>query len=76
MAPFWKKTGGGVEPQGASAQSAPTGLKKQQQQPIELGTIEYCNITQDGRHGDYDAAIAAATESGKPLFANFVEWSG
>jgi hypothetical protein len=46
------------------------------QQSIELGTIEYCNLSKDGRHGDYDTAIRLATETGKPIFANFVEWSG
>lgn len=45
-------------------------------QPIELGTINYCNLTADGRHGDYDMALRAAAEADKPLFANFVEWSG
>ena len=45
-------------------------------QPIELGTINYSNLTKDGRHGDYEAALEAAQRSGKPLFVNFVEWSG
>ena len=45
-------------------------------QPVELGTIHYCNLTPDGKHGDYDAALQAAAASGKPIFANFVEWSG
>ena len=37
----------------------------------------YCNlVTPDQRHGDYDAALQAAAASGKPIFANFVEWSG
>jgi hypothetical protein len=45
-------------------------------QPIELGTINYCNLTADGRHGDYDAALRAAAQADKPLFVNFVEWSG
>lgn len=53
-----------------------------QQQAVELGTLRYCNLTPDGRHGDYDAALnaaAAAANNGskhKPIFANFVEWSG
>lgn len=48
-----------------------------QHQAVELGTIHYCNLlTPDQRHGDYDAALQAAAESGKPIFANFVEWSG
>jgi hypothetical protein len=45
-------------------------------QPIELGTINYANLTPDGRHGDFDAAVKKAAETGKPIFANFVEWSG
>lgn len=45
-------------------------------QPIELGTIEYCNLTSDGKHGDFDVALQAAAATGKPIFANFVEWSG
>ena len=46
-------------------------------QAVELGTIHYCNLlTPDQRHGDYDAALQAAKASGKPIFANFVEWSG
>ena len=45
-------------------------------QAVELGTIEYINLTTDGKHGDYDQAIAASLETGKPSFANFVEWSG
>ena len=45
-------------------------------QAVELGTIHYCNLTPDQRHGDYDAALQAAAASGKPIFANFVEWSG
>lgn len=45
-------------------------------QAVELGTIEYKNLTEDGRHGDYAKALDAAKESGKPIFANFVEWSG
>ena len=43
-------------------------------QPIELGTIHYRNLTHDGRHGDYQAALDAAND--KPLFCNFAEWSG
>ena len=49
-------------------------------QPIELGTIHYQNLTADGRHGDYEAALHAASPeqnpTGKPLFCNFVEWTG
>lgn len=45
-------------------------------QPIELGTIEYVNLSSDGKHGDFDHAVQVARETGKPIFANFVEWSG
>jgi hypothetical protein len=46
-------------------------------QPIELGTIQYCNITSDGRHGDYDTVLQIASQNlEKPIFANFVEWTG
>jgi hypothetical protein len=54
---------------------APAAVRKSGQ-PIELGTIDYCNLTADGKHGDFDAALRAATETGQPIFANFVEWSG
>mmetsp|Transcript_21393 Transcript_21393/g.61354 ORF Transcript_21393/g.61354 Transcript_21393/m.61354 type:complete len:85 (-) Transcript_21393:2060-2314(-) len=43
---------------------------------IELGTIQYVNLTSDARHGDYQTAIDIASQTGKPIFANFVEWSG
>lgn len=43
---------------------------------VELGTIRYVNLTIDGRHGDYHTAIDVAHATGKPIFANFVEWSG
>ena len=43
---------------------------------IELGSIEYVNLTPDGKHGDFDKALSIARETGKPIFANFVEWSG
>jgi hypothetical protein len=45
-------------------------------QYVELGSIDYVNLTRDGKHGDYDTAIATAKATGKPIFANFVEWSG
>ena len=45
-------------------------------QYVELGTIEYVNLTADGKHGDYDTAVREASETGRPIFANFVEWSG
>ena len=50
---------------------------KQPPQPIELGTIHYCNITPDGRHGDYNTVLQIASQNlNKPIFVNFVEWSG
>lgn len=45
-------------------------------QAVELGTIDYVNLTPDRKHGDYDTAVQTALQTGKPLFANFVEWSG
>jgi len=45
-------------------------------QAVELGTINYVNLTSDSKHGTYDIAIQLAKETGKPIFANFVEWSG
>lgn len=47
-----------------------------QNQPIELGTINYVNLSSDGRHGDISAALRIARQTQKPIFANFVEWSG
>lgn len=43
---------------------------------VELGTIQYVNLTSDARHGDYQTAVDIAAQTGKPIFANFVEWSG
>jgi len=66
-----------VDPPGASTAMEEQGAPPPpRDQAVELGTIDYCNITPDGRHGDFDAAIQAASETGKPIFANFVEWSG
>lgn len=50
-------------------------------QPEELGSIHYVNLSPDGRHGDYAKALEVAAEGDseeiqKPIFANFVEWSG
>ena len=44
--------------------------------PVELGSIEYVNLSTDKMHGDYQAAVDEATKSGKPIFANFAEWPG
>jgi hypothetical protein len=38
-------------------------------------TIQYVNLTADGRHGDIDKALDMAAATGKPIFANFVEWT-
>jgi hypothetical protein len=60
----------------AASGSLTTPSRPQRNQPVELGTIQYVNLTADGRHGDMEKALAAAAESGKPIFANFVEWTG
>lgn len=43
---------------------------------IELGTINYVNLSQDRKHGIYKKAIEIAKQTKKPIFANFVEWQG
>ena len=43
---------------------------------VELGTIDYVNLTKDGKHGEYQRTLDIAAQTGKPIFANFVEWSG
>jgi hypothetical protein len=67
-----------VDPPPASSSSHSGGMqqRRQQQQPIELGTIEYYNISPDGKHGDFELALQTASERNKPIFANFVEWAG
>ena len=45
-------------------------------QAVELGTIDYVNLTADGRHGDIEEALSISKATQKPLFCNFVEWSG
>ena len=50
--------------------------KEAKQGYVELGTIQYVNLSQDGKHGDFQAAIDIAAQRKKPIFANFVEWSG
>lgn len=45
-------------------------------QAVELGTINYLNLDSRKRHGDYETALRLSRETGKPLFCNFVEWSG
>mmetsp|Transcript_20042 Transcript_20042/g.49256 ORF Transcript_20042/g.49256 Transcript_20042/m.49256 type:complete len:80 (-) Transcript_20042:486-725(-) len=64
----------------AVAESARDNPNRQWQPPpkqyVELGTIEYVNLTSDGKHGEFEPAISIARVTGKPIFANFVEWSG
>ena len=48
-----------------------TGKSTNIDQAVELGTINYLK-----RHGDYETALRLSRETGKPLFCNFVEWSG
>ena len=43
-------------------------------QAVELGTINYVNLSPNQKHGDIKVALAIAAETGKPIFANFVEW--
>ena len=68
----WKKHNQ-TPPEGAGTES---GEQKHSRQYEELGTIEYVNLTRDGRHGDYETALAVAKATGKPIFANFVEFPG
>ena len=64
----------------AVAESARSNTNRQWQPPpkeyVELGTIEYVNLTADCKHGEFEPAITHARVTGKPIFANFVEWSG
>lgn len=43
-------------------------------QHVELGSINYVNL--DGTHGDMEIALSEAKRTGKPIFANFVEFPG
>jgi hypothetical protein len=45
-------------------------------QYTELGSIRYVNLTKDGKHGEYEKTVDIAKRTGRPIFANFVEWSG
>ena len=45
-------------------------------QAVELGTIDYVNLDDTQSHGDMNKALEVAQQTGKPLFCNFVEWSG
>ena len=50
--------------------------KKMTTKYVELGTINYINLSDDLKHGSYEVAVEEARRQGKPIFANFVEWSG
>lgn len=54
----------------------PAKPKRRKHDFVELGTIDYVNLTLDNYHGDLGIALQIASETGKPIFANFVEWSG
>lgn len=47
-------------------------------QAVELGDINYVNLTRDQRHGEPDLRnlLEIAATSQKPIFVNFVEWAG
>jgi hypothetical protein len=71
-----KKKEAVIKPQDLLAASGSlTPSSPQRNQPVELGTIQYVNLTADGRHGDMEQALSVAAESGKPIFANSVEWT-
>ena len=55
---------------------AKAGGDESKSQPVELGTIKYVNLDASGKHGMLDRALEEARRTGKPIFANFVEWSG
>ena len=61
------------DPPGTTVPTAPVAPRHQ---AVELGTIQYVNLTPDGRHGDLATALQASAAADKPLFVNFVEWSG
>lgn len=53
------------------------------QQPVELGTIAYVNVSTSNamtayKHGNYERTleVAASSDSNKPIFANFIEYPG
>jgi hypothetical protein len=46
-------------------------------QPVELGTIRYVNWDRKtGNHGSFEEVLRQVEETGKPIFANFVEVPG
>mgnify|MGYP005861268889 CR=1 FL=1 len=68
---------GAMDPPGSVLTALPAATAPpRRNQAVELGTINYVNITSDGRHGDLNMALQAAQAADKPIFANFVEWSG
>ena len=72
-----KETSAAAEAAAAAATSRTAGnWRPPPKQYVELGSIDYVNLTHDGRHGDFQKALDAAAVTGKPIFANFVEWSG
>jgi hypothetical protein len=80
MGIFGRKKNKNIALAEAAAASANSRPNREWQPPpkefVELGTIRYANLTPDGKHGDYKTALEIAAETGKPIFANFVEWSG
>lgn len=47
------------------------------QNPVEMGTISYKNLSEDGTHGVLEYALEAIDAApSKPVFVNFVEWDG
>lgn len=45
-------------------------------QAVELGDINYVNLDKHRKHGDFNGTMQAASVTGRPIFVNFVEWSG
>ena len=65
-----------TEPNNNPAPEQKTRTRQAPSHFVELGTIEYANLTSDSKHGEYEPALLAAKDTGRPIFANFVEWSG
>jgi hypothetical protein len=76
MSLFGRKKKADAASLGGVESSRATAPREAPNQAIELGTIHYVNLTLDGRHGDLETALRVAAETAKPIFANFVEWSG
>jgi hypothetical protein len=73
MQRFRKHAKGGVQSKNNEVEGHVVSKDKQ---PIELGILSYANLTPDGKHGDFASALKQSQTSGKPIFANFVEWPG